>query len=226
MSKRISFVGEGPTDLIVFKAALMSLTGGAEFVVTQIQPPFDQLQCSNDQGQFGGGWKGVLKWCTDNSSHGVAEILTNSSCLVIHLDADVASEAEAEAYDFGRLEAPCPAALDTSLNVEARLRKVLAIEESHPVVFMIPSKATESWVIAAMYAYAPPPEIECLPDPAHWLNGKTPRLVRTKEGKDHKEKRRYNESSVQLIAAWPKVRVTCATADHFMERLQWALGCY
>ena len=51
---RVAFVGEGPTDREVVKAALPSMLGGRSFIFRQLQP-----EESLPFGAIGTGWVGV-----------------------------------------------------------------------------------------------------------------------------------------------------------------------
>ncbi len=111
MSKipRISYVVEGATDYIVIDALVERFLGAVDYVATQIQPP--ESDYANHSGPLGGGWKGVLKWCqARGENEGGFEndiVLANCDCLVIHVDADIASEADLQHLS---LSAPCPPA--------------------------------------------------------------------------------------------------------------------
>jgi hypothetical protein len=231
VSKSFAFVGEGKTDFTVFAAALLALPGGDSSVVTQIQPPFDQLSDPDDQGSFGGGWPGVMLWCETHRVSGnaptIADILYNFDTLVIHLDTDIAREIELREL---QLSQPCPPALSVHETIAAYLDALLELaptgEDQTKVVYMIPCQATESWIISGLFAhqYGPPPDLECLEDPATWLYGKTPRFVRMKQGRVRKVSDVYIREQSKLAANWPAIRTMCSCAEAFSSHLEICLA--
>ena len=89
---RIGLVCEGPTDTIVINAAVASLLGRRNFVLTQLQP-----LGSVAFGQTGTGWVGVYNWCrqaVDQAGGSVRDnpIFGTYDLLLVHLDADVADK--------------------------------------------------------------------------------------------------------------------------------------
>ena len=67
MSKVIGIVSEGPTDYLVLKAAIDTITGESNRYLS-LQPERDMT------GRFGNGWKGVWRWCKETESVNVLMI--------------------------------------------------------------------------------------------------------------------------------------------------------
>jgi hypothetical protein len=57
----IGIVCEGPTDYIILKEVIDKITQNHNYYV-QLQPEPDLL------GEYGNGWKGIWKWCSDNGT--------------------------------------------------------------------------------------------------------------------------------------------------------------
>lgn len=225
-SRRIAFVGEGKTDLSIFESALQAIPGNEHSVITQIQPPFDALAAVGSSREFGGGWVGVLRWCFEHRATGEAPlrntILTNFDVVVVHLDSDIASEPELSAVG---LVHPCPPASEASDIILLYVASLLEIEASElgesRVVPMIPSQATETWIIGGFFAsmYVGPPELECHPDPAMWLYGKVPRFVRMHGGRLRKNAATYVDQRSVIAGLWPVICENCSSARTFFQDL-------
>ena len=84
MSKVIGIVSEGPTDYLVLKAAIDTITGESNRYLS-LQPERDMI------GRFGNGWKGVWRWCKETESVNVLmkEIQPQIDAIVIQMDGDV-----------------------------------------------------------------------------------------------------------------------------------------
>jgi hypothetical protein len=179
------------------------------------------------QGPHGGGWKGVRDWCGFEVAQlgGLAEVevLENADILIIHIDADVADEDEVQCAQ------PCPPVEDTIDELRVVLLGWLG-EQSIPedVVFCIPSKSTEAWVLAALFPddavvlpCDPPPQaaqgpcLECRDDPASILIGKRPKLVKNASGRAKKITKMYEQQGSRLTTAWVGVRAVCTQAERF-----------
>lgn len=86
MSKNIGIVCEGPTDYIILKGIVDQITGEDNQYI-QLQPEDDLT------GEYGNGWKGVWKWCTDHV--GILEkfmkdIEPQLDMIIVQMDGDVA----------------------------------------------------------------------------------------------------------------------------------------
>jgi hypothetical protein len=131
---RVALVAEGPTDKIVIEAAIQSIVANAPFIIHQLQPE-ESLAFVLPEDTTG--WGGVYRWCHKASkrSNGAIEsdiLFSTYQVLVIHLDADVASEEYANAHivdganDLPCLEA-CPPA---SRNYRATTLRYDALDRS------------------------------------------------------------------------------------------------
>jgi hypothetical protein len=224
--RRLQVVCEGPTDLVVIEAAVRNLLE-EEFILEMIQPEEPAFGRGSGQGPHGGGWKGVRSWSQQQrdelGSFSASPALLRADLVILHLDADVASDEEIEC------EKPCPPAVDT---VESLRRVALEWlgETRCPsrLVLCLPSKNTEAWVLAALYPDDPlvQDELECRPEPERRLVGRPERLVRRRSGGGKgykKQRRRYQEQLDRMAESWPTVQKTCPTAERFHQELVEAL---
>ena len=81
----IGIVCEGPTDYIILKEVVDTITGEDNYYV-QLQPELDLM------GRYGNGWKGVWKWCADNAGlkkQLMKDIEPVLDVLIIQMDGDV-----------------------------------------------------------------------------------------------------------------------------------------
>ena len=142
---RVHVVCEGPTDMVMVEAALE--THLEDFVSQQIQP--EQSLFGGDQGPLGGGWKGVRSWCRQIRDQGglrASGALANTDLLVVHLDADVADEDEVACAR------PCPPPSPTADALQEVVLSWLGEDEIRPeLVFCIPSKSMEAWVLPGFW---------------------------------------------------------------------------
>lgn len=230
MSKAFGFVGEGKTDFSVFEAALMALPGGSACTATQIQPPFDQLSSSDDQGEHGGGWRAVLRWCDGRRQSGPdpleSTVLSNFDTVVIHIDADFAVEQNLAEICF---DASGSSAQEMNATIACYLEWLLERncgDNQSEVVFMIPSMATEAWIIASgiIQGFPSPQDIEHVSEPATMLYGKQPKFVRMHGGDLKKIAKTYEIARAFLAANWPKVSAKCGTARVFWGHLAKCVG--
>jgi hypothetical protein len=196
---RIALVAEGPTDKIVIEAALKSILDDRSFILKQLQP-----EGSLAFGPLGSGWTGVYRWCRQASQRGQgwlsrdALLFAAYDLLILHVDADVAGmryedSSIAPAQSNGELpcERPCPPASATT-NCLRRVVLCWCGEERVPnrVVFCMPSKSTEAWVLAALFPsdVAMRDGIECYPDPEIRLGQQKKRHRIRKCQRDYQER--------------------------------------
>ena len=222
---RIAMVVEGPTDMVVIEAAISEILPGRAFVSKMLQP---------ERAAFGTtgktGWSGVLNWCEQAATRGGGSlrgdvVFEAYDILVIHVDADVAGDRYRDAgfSDRGDLpcEEPCPPARTTA----DRLRQVVLgwVGEAQPsdrTVLCVPSKSTDSWLIAALF---PDHQIvlggglECMRNPKSWL---AQRPVRQRVKATTAE---YERKAELFRAAWPKVIDICAEAQRFRDEFTQAV---
>ena len=214
--RRFSVVCEGPADYYLIEATIAAILGGADFILQRIQPP-DSLY-GGDAGPHGGGWKGVRSWCQKTCQQwgdiAASRTAIAGDLLIIHVDADIADDAEINCAQ------PCPPAEAT---VE-RLRTVIlgwlgSIALPNWVILCTPSKDMDAWVLTALYPQDEwsSAEIECRPSPADHLRNKPEKLVRQRDGKNHKCSASYQEIGTRMIEAWPRVIEVCRQADRFQS---------
>lgn len=143
----VRVVCEGPTDIEVIRA-ILSYHFSEDFILTQLQP--EGSLYGGDAGPHGGGWKGVRSWCLAAADAGgleaVGALTRDVKLLVIHVDADVASDSEVGA------EQPCPPPLATVDRLESIVLGWLGLQEPPPrVAICVPSKAIEAWLLRAFF---------------------------------------------------------------------------
>jgi len=224
---RVSIVCEGPTDRIIIEAILNRFLN--DYISVPVQPP--RSLYSNNQGPFGGGWKGVREWCIKEVRElgGLNQVgMKNSDLLIIHIDADVADEDEIQCARA------CPPPEDTVEELHRMLLTWLG-EDRKPeeVLFCVPSKSIEAWVLAALFPNdrhvfpctptpnaAKGPCLECRPDIASILIGKRPKLVKRQNGRHKKITSKYIENKAHFQDAWTNVRKVCSLAEHFHQELK------
>jgi hypothetical protein len=204
---RVAFVGEGPTDMIVVKAALTAILAGRNFILRQLQP-----EESSTFGPIGTGWVGVHRWCNQAAARAGGRLRDDVlyreyDILILQLDADVAGKTYASGgiqETIGDLPCaqPCPPP-SASTNP---LRNVLLrwSGETHVpprTILCTPSKSMEAWVVAAMFPgdQAVRDGIECWSDPENRL-GQQPVAQRIQ-----KRKRDYERHAGELTNAWVRL---------------------
>src|SRR5665213_1732077 len=223
---RIALVVEGPTDIVILKAAIGSLLENREFEVTTLQP---ELSNALKPGA-GGGWTAVYLWCRQMIKQSGGQALGNAlfntyDLLILHVDADVAAK---RYTDDGRIqdppndlpcELPCP---PPSATTDALRRVILGwlgqAEVPFHTVLCTPSKSAETWVFASLFpddGISSAVELECRPDLAAVLQSKPigQRLIRS----GRKQIKAYQEKESELRNAWPEVRTKCSEAERFSQ---------
>jgi hypothetical protein len=218
---RFHLVCEGPTDRIVIEAAIRSLLGGSDFILTQIQPETSLF--AGNAGPYGGGWKGVRSWCysmvAESGRLRDSSALVFTDLLIIHIDADVADENEVSCAKT------CPPASDTTNALRIILLEWAGEVTLPPkVVLCTPSKNTEAWVVAALYPNdkVVSAAIECRANPEAILCAKpaAQKLVRRKGDRYKKLEDRYKEKAANFTKAWGAVRNICSEAERFSLEFQ------
>jgi hypothetical protein len=228
-SLRIALVGEGITDFEIVRAAIDSMIEGRSFDLKLLQPEGSITFTGVGQaGPFGGGWKGVYEWCRQAVARGDGSLsgdplFISYDLLVIHIDADVASEDPANdsvdpiAELAGQL--PCVQACPPPGTTTDAIRLVLLSwvgEEHRPgrMVFCTPSKSTEAWVMAAFFPTDKEMRRngwECHPDPAS-------RLAQQPKGRRFRKSHAdYEKRAPQFRIAWPKIVAELSEAARFQN---------
>jgi len=225
---RIALVAEGVTDYVVLKAAVESMLNGQSFDMKLLQPEGSVAFIGQgDAGPFGGGWKGVYRWCDQAADRGGGTLsgdplFLGYDVLVLHLDADVAGEDPANAqvpmpHFAGVLpcEKPCPPPGDTT----DALRTIMLTwvgESATPAktVLCTPSKSIEAWVMAICF----PTDREmirkgweCHPKPETRLN-QQPKKRRFK-----KTEKEYEKHSSEITSGWTRVAKSLSEANRFQD---------
>jgi len=222
---RVSYVVEGATDFIVLDTIVEKLLGSADYIPTQIQPPSSEYAAG--RGPLGVGWKGVLRWCEaeGNTQSGFNSGLTLSNCdlLVIHVDADIAHEAD---LSHENLKAPCPPAKATCDRIRDYLTKLIGNNVPTKVVLCVPAQCTEAWVYCALHPSEAAlwADLECRDEIERVLIGKPDKLVRDKGGSAKKLPERYRVVAPRLGSGWLHAIRLCAEAMRFNHELETALN--
>lgn len=92
---RIALIAEGITDYDVIGATVASMLHGRSFNLKLLQPEESvAFTGSGHAGEFGGGWKGVYRWCRQAAARSEGHLRDDPlfltyDLLLIHLDADV-----------------------------------------------------------------------------------------------------------------------------------------
>jgi len=224
---RIALVAEGITDYVILTAAIDSMLNGRSFDLKLLQPEESvAFTGRGNAGPLGGGWKGVRKWLLLAAQRGGGvlrrdPLFIGYDLLVLHLDADVASEDPVnDAVDpIPELAGVLPCALDcpppnatTDL-----LRRVLLSwggETAVPprTILCTPSKSTEAWVMAIFFPNDREMQRkgwECHPNPASRLGQQPVKHRFSKRQKD------YEERQINVRDSWPNVTGKLSEALRF-----------
>lgn len=198
---------EGPTDRLVLEGLVTCWLGEEDFIARHIQPPESALAEGLDE-NLSDGWKGVVAWCQGKRPAGPAgrdEALAKADCLFVHVDADVATDSGFAMPPFSDVEAPVSDVTDW---IRARLIEYLGGILPKNIVFCIPSKDLEAWILCALHPevadeYAP---IELKEAPGVLLCQRAPfRLIRRKDGRYRKVTDNYQKSVGAIVKGWPNV---------------------
>lgn len=237
--KNIGIVCEGPTDYIILKQVINTITGEHNEYV-QLQPEPDLT------GRYGNGWKGVLKWCIDNANmkeqlmKGATPVL---DFLVIQMDGDVSRKDKpahclcdatvcqykghrdplscditAEDRKNCPIVLPCPnhtASIDGYTN---HLKTLIAtkLKETSDTCIVIPCDSLEAWIIAAYDSLA---DVELLESPWETVisRGKDYHGIRIHS--DKKSVRIFEEFAPVVSENWDKVTQLCQSARDFEQSI-------
>lgn len=228
---RIGFAVEGTTDLAMLHAAVSAQFPGAEIEGVYLQPEVSESFVAI-AGTTGVGWPGVYRWCREVSARGGGSvsggvILDNYDAVILQIDADVATATYADGHivdDTGDLpcDRPCPLATDTTDRLKDVLLRWLG-ETTIPdkLIFCIPSKALEAWILVALYpndSTVRSGGIECCPNPTARLGSK-PLNGRLVSG-GRKNVEMYESRCVEFGNAWHRVVERCTLAKEFSAALQ------
>ncbi len=225
---RIALVAEGITDHVVLHAAIRSMLGGRPFALKLLQPEGSvAFTGGGNAGLLGGGWPGVYKWCAQASDRSGSlrndPLFMNYDLLLLHLDADVASENPGNgnpshplAQDLPCVQ-PCPPATDTTNSLrQLMLSWVGETATPQKTVLCTPSKSTESWVMAMFFPgdrEMAKKGWECHPKPENRLAQQPLNQRFAKREEDYKE--RYSA----MVEKWPAVVAQLPEAERFRDDL-------
>jgi len=219
--KRISFVVEGPTDYVLLDALVEHFLNSDDYVPTRIQPPISEF--TNNSGPLGGGWKGVLKWCSMIGENPDSSPLTNCDFLIIHIDADIAGEAELASLN---LSAECPPAATACDNIRQHLARLIGGSLVSGVILCVPSQCMEAWVLCALHTneakkFEP---LECRIEVERLLIGRPDRLVVNKSGAAKKQTNSYKLVANRFVAGWGQTTAICSQAERFEAEFKSEFG--
>ncbi|MCA9537239.1 MAG: hypothetical protein KC620_00040 [Myxococcales bacterium] len=205
---------EGPTDAVVLKGFAAEILGTTKIIWTTLQPEVSLAFGHPSQGRYGGGWKGVRGKCREIAALGgvvAAGVLENVDALIVHLDGEVAEEAEVN------VAKPCPPAMATATELMKAAQGWLGEGSDHrKVVYAIPCMETEAWLLPGLRPTASLELcVECSPKPSVWFQGGRPKLV---EQSGKKKRRVYEQSLPAIRKSWPAAS-RLSTAEAFATRL-------
>ena len=215
----IGIVAEGPTDHAVLRVIASRLARGRRVRVLALQP--EMSATFQRYGVFGAGWKGVWQWCRAQAGRpgGLVASLSAASggridVLIVHVDADIAADAEIDR------ERPCPPASATTQGVRDVVKAWLVGTCPLPdnVVLAVPSKATETWILAALVAHTGflSPCTECTSKPERILTRQPFKHLQTRGGEPKKSVRIYEGLAQKFVGPyWEKVCASCGEASTF-----------
>ena len=229
---RIAAAVEGPTDVIVLQAVLTALLPDTDFEFQTLQPEGSVAFGSASFSGTGAGWAGVYRWSRQAAREGGGSVsgssaLSNHHVLIVHVDADVASETYASGNirdapcDDLPCEEPCPPPDGTTNALRAVILNWLGEHEYPPrIVLCTPSKSIEAWVLAAVWPegnVVRRNDWECRPNPERQLAA-LPIHRRFRKRVDD-----YRRRQGEIEAAWPKVSARLTEAKRFESEFLAAL---
>lgn len=225
----IALVAEGVTDYEVLRAAVESMLGERSFDLKILQPEGSvAFSGGGNAGPFGGGWKGVYQWCLQAADRGDGQLRNDPlflhyDLLLIHLDADVASEDPANTVidpipalaGILPCEEDCPPPSATTDRLRQAILTWLGEAATPPkTILCTPSKNTEAWVIAMVF-----PEDSEMAKP-NWECHPTPDTRLAQQPKSHriaKKRADYQARSAEFKDGWPAAVARLSEARRFQD---------
>jgi hypothetical protein len=235
MKRVIGIVCEGPTDSVVIKRIVDT--------VTQDENEFLRLQPEESlAGQFGNGWKGVWKWC-ENHGHILNDYMRKATpqidCLIVQMDGDV-SRNEKEVHCACRAsnceqvgtvhplsctickDGKCPITLPCedhgadgyAPHLSGLIKAWLCISaESLPVIITIPCDSIDTWVAVSYGDLTSMCELHT--DPWHSIVARSAyyHSIRIQGGK--KRVPVYEVFADNICKEWVAVKERCRQAQVF-----------
>lgn len=229
---KVGFICEGKTDQIIIQAVLDTFL--EDYRSFFIQPPKSNL--GGDSGLFGGGWKGVQKWCEqETKTNKLADLLSRIDLLIIQVDADVAIEANITTESFIHSAELCLAPKYVN-HVRILIQKWLGLETlPEKIILCVPSMASETWAFVALCSddkinvpciseCRSKKCIECQTDIKRKLKTQNKKigvkLVTSKKGKLRNHASAYFHVQEQISKNWDIVTTSCCQADRFNYELE------
>lgn len=210
---RVAIVAEGPTDFHILIAAVEAALG--DVVPVFVQPPADSIDATTvggDAGPYGGGWKGVRRWCEAARQSGEWQAaLDANSVLVVHVDADVADDPEIA------VSQPCPPPAASVDALREVVRNWIGEVDERRCVVCVPSKASDAWLVVALGRAVS--GIECDMNPAVGLRGVEGKPKAVSGSKPDKHARGYRRLTPAVTTEWLAVRSVCGEAARFHGEL-------
>ena len=226
---RVAAVTEGPTDGVVLQAILDALLAGAEFEFNTVQPEASAAFGATTYGRTGVGWAGVYRWSRESREEGGGSVsgsavFDHHDLLIVHVDADVASNTYASAgiVNAPKGDLPCDRPCPPPSGSTNALRTVVLnwLGETQPpsrLVFCTPSMDMEAWVVAMVWpgnALVQATDWECRSDPGRFNSVLCLLQVRFR-----KTTRDYNKKRGKFTAGWPRVAAMLTEAGRFQREL-------
>lgn len=230
--KNIGIVCEGPTDYIILKAVIDHITGEENYYLL-LQPEPDPI------GRYGGGWKGVWKWCEDNRDiryQIMTEIEPQLDMLLIHMDGDVSRKEKAshcsclstqciykgqrrpiecDETPEGRKQCPivlpCTDHAPTVSGYTEHLEHLIQswLGDMNSICVIIPCDSIETWIVAA---YDGTEQAELLHDPWRNVIAKKTHYHDIRVRKDQKKQRTFSQFAETVCSNWEQVTKLCSCA--------------
>ena len=217
---RIALVAEGPTDYVIIEAALKAFLP-QPFILTQLQPEATKPE-------IGGGWGGVLKWCSMAGERFQGPIdqdptLLGFDLLIIHLDVDVATFNYADCGEHIALLAQqkswanlpcaqvCPPVGSTVQALQTVITSWLGQASLGGTVLCLPAQSSGTWLAVALLDAAHPllTNAEC----DITVESRLAQLPKSQRVK--KSRREYMQHAAELTNKWADVKNMCSQAGQF-----------
>lgn len=213
---------------MLIHAALKAVLDRA-FILTQLQP-------EPTFAYRGGGWCGVLKWCTETGARIPASasldtdpLLSQFDLLILHLDVDVIDASYADCSPAIVKQSvsapwptlpggvPCPPANTQAAYLEQALAAWLAPVRPGPkkTVMCLPAQCSGAWLAAATLpsGHTLLSDLECKGNIEDQLEG-LPKKDRVK-----KSVREYQSKASEVTRHWNTVKRLCPQAAAFENRV-------
>ena len=238
MKKTVGIVSEGPTDYILLKGVIDTITGEENYYIP-LQPE------ANAIGEYGNGWKGVLKWCrehADNLVQYMHAVTPELDFIVIQLDGDV-SRKEKEVHCLCSLNNECGLrGKVNALECEEVKRKLCPINlpcDAHgapPEAYsehirsvissyimcnsicpVVPCDSTDAWIVAAFDGLA---DSELIENPWEKVISRSKSYYGIRIPGHKKNQIIYRQMVNQVCIRWDIVTGICKEAARFEKQIK------